>query len=49
MVWAILFVLVMVVGFPVAVMFGGAAWSALFGFLTGHAVEQPDRAPVEGH
>jgi hypothetical protein len=32
MVWAIIFVVVMVVAVPVAVMFGGVIWSALFGW-----------------
>jgi hypothetical protein len=39
---AIIFVVVMVLVVPVAIMFGGAVWSALFGWFTGEDAQ--DRA-----
>jgi hypothetical protein len=41
---AVLMVVVMVVVVPVAIMFGGAIWSALFGWVS---AEDSDRRPGE--
>ncbi len=39
MIGAVVFAVVMVVGIPVGIMFGGAVWSALFGYVVGTDVE----------
>jgi hypothetical protein len=44
MVGAIVFVIVMVLVVPVGIMFGGAIWSALFGWLS---TEDADRRAAE--
>jgi hypothetical protein len=41
MVGAIVFVIVMVLVVPVGIMFGGAIWSALFGWLASGPVAEP--------
>jgi hypothetical protein len=38
---AVLMVVVMVVVVPVAIMFGGAIWSALFGWISSEDADQP--------
>lgn len=43
MVGAIVFVVVMVLVVPVGIMFGGAIWSALFGWIASDQTEQADQ------
>jgi len=38
---AIVFVIVMVLAVPVGIMFGGAIWSALFGWIASDQAEPP--------
>ena len=45
MVGAIIFAVVMLVVLPSAIMFGGAIWSALFGWLGSETADQPRPAP----
>jgi hypothetical protein len=42
---AIIFVVVMVLVVPVAIMFGGAIWSALFGWYTGEDAKIRSESP----
>ncbi len=44
---AVLFVVAMVVAVPVAVMLGGAIWSACFGWLESSAEEAPPGEAAE--
>ena len=43
MVGAIVFVVVMALGVPVGIMFGGAVWSALFGWIVSDQAEQAEQ------